>query len=52
MPHLFAFGGCDSVAHAGIDLVALDPLVEGLRHAADPGSDGFNGGPQREVPNP
>lgn len=36
--HLFTFGCRDAIAHAGIDLVALDPFVEGLGHAADLGS--------------
>ncbi len=33
----------------GIDLIALDPFVEGLRHAAKFGGDGFDGGSHRGV---
>lgn len=39
----------DALAQAGIDLVALDSLVEGPRHAADLGGDGFDGRPKRGV---
>ena len=30
---------------AGVDLIAIDPSVEGLRHAADLGGNRFNGSP-------
>ena len=39
----------DADPGAGVDLIALDLFVEGLRHAVDFGSDGFNGRPQRGV---
>ena len=42
-------GRRDAGPGAVVDLIALDPFVEGLRHAADLGGDGFNGGPQRGV---
>jgi len=47
--HLFTLRRRDAVALAAIDLVALDPFVEGLGHAADLGGDGFDGSPQRWV---
>ena len=34
---------------AGIDLVAFDPIVEGLGRTANLGRDGLNGRPQRWV---
>lgn len=34
---------------AGVDLIALDPFVEGLRNATNLARDGFNGSPQRRV---
>ena len=34
---------------AGVDLIALDPFVEGLRHAADLGGNRFNDSPYRGV---
>ena len=34
---------------SNIDLIALDPFVEGLGHAADLGRDEFDGCPQRRV---
>lgn len=43
--HLFTFGCRDAVAHAGIDLVAHDPFIEGLGYAPILGGDGFNGRP-------
>ena len=42
-------GGRDALAHAGIDLVALDPFQQRLRHAADLRRDRFNRRPQRRV---
>lgn len=41
--------GRDSLTHASIDLCALDPFVQGLRHAANLGCDGLDGRPQRRV---
>ena len=41
--------GSNAVAHAGIDLHALDPFIERLRYAANLWGGGFNGRPQRGV---
>lgn len=40
-------GRRDASPGTGIDLIALEPLIEGLRHADNLGGDGFDGGPQR-----
>ena len=38
-------GRRDARLVAGVDLIALDPFVEGLRHAADLGGNRFNDSP-------
>jgi hypothetical protein len=42
-------GRRDAGPGAVVDLIALDPFVEGLGHAADLWGEGFDGGPQRGV---
>ena len=39
----------DAIAHAFVNFVLSNPVVEGLRHAADLGCNGLNGGPQGGV---
>ena len=41
--HTLHLGSSDAVAHTGIDLYALDPFIERLRHVANLGGDGLNG---------
>ena len=39
--------GCgDATPHPGINLIALDPFIQGLWHTANLGGDGFDGGPK------
>jgi hypothetical protein len=40
------FGCGDAFSRACIDFGTLDPLVQGLRHAANLGGNGFDGSPQ------
>ena len=47
--HTLRLCGSNAVAHSGIDLHALDPFIERLRHAPNLGGDGFNGRPERGV---
>ena len=47
--HALRLASRHAFSHAGIDLGALDPFVQGLRHAANLESDGLDGRSQRRV---
>ena len=46
---LLAFAAAQAFALAAVDLIALDPVTERLRYAADLGRNGFNSSPQQRV---